>query len=157
MDAPALAECLGELRGWESLLPGTFGRGRARRAHPTYLGARRRGVYVNHELRFVTHDALGYAVMAFATDGTLDQPARETLAARAEGFALGAVRYAGTTFNTLLPLVRTHPIHAIADSLPGVLVYVATTSSKGADRPLVVHADHHGTDHIYPVPGDRLR
>lgn len=157
MDAVTLTARLGEPSGWESLLRGMFGRGRAKPAHAIYTGARRRGVYVNHELRFVAHESLGYAIMAFATTGPLAGWIRETLATQADRFALAAVRRAGITYNTLLPLIASHPIHAIADPFPGVLVYVATTSPKGADRPLVVYADHDGTDHIFPVPGERLR
>ncbi|GAB3433489.1 hypothetical protein [Actinophytocola sediminis] len=157
MDASTLACRLGELRGWEALMRGMFGPGRAKRSYAIYASARRRGVYVNHELRFVVHESLGYAVMAFALTGALAGSVREVLAAQADHFALGAVRRAGVAYNNLLPIAGPHPIHAIADPFPGVRVYVATTSPKGADRPFVVHADQDGTDHIFPVPGERLR
>jgi len=155
--AQRLAHRLGEPGGWRPLMRGMFGDGRARHAHAVYADARSRGVYVNHELRFVANETLGYAIMAFAVTGQLATSDQETLAAQADRFALGAVRRAGSAYNTLLPLTGTHPIHAIADPYPGVHVYVATTSPKGADRPLVVHADRDGTDHIFPVPGERLR
>lgn len=154
MDAPTLARRLDEPSGWASVLRGMFRHGWAKRAHAIYSGAPRKGVYVNHELRFVTHESLGFAVMAFSTTGPLDPSTRQTLAAQAERLPIGTVRRAGTTYNTLLPLAGARPIPAPS---PGVLVYVATTSAKGADRPLVVHAEQNGDDHIYPVPGDRLR
>ncbi|HEY0448933.1 hypothetical protein [Actinophytocola sp.] len=165
MDARTLAGRLEEPSGFAAIMKGMFKNGKANKSHAVYSTAQHKGIYDNHELRFVTHESTGYAIMAFSTTGPLDLRVRETLAAQAERFPLGTVRYECVAYSSLLPWgwhprsydPGEHSIQAIGDPFPGVIVYVAVTSAKGSDRPLVVHANSGGNDYIYPVPGDRLR
>lgn len=165
MDARTLTGRLAEPSGWASVMKGMFRNGRAKKAHAVYSTAQRKGVFDNHELRFVTRESTGYAIMAFSVPGPLDLPIRETLAAQADRFPLGTVRYECEAYGTLRPWgwhqrsydPAAHTIQTIGDPFPGVFVYVAATSTKGSDRPLVVHANKDGNDYVYPVPGDRLR
>ncbi|MPZ79325.1 MAG: hypothetical protein GEV28_02595 [Actinophytocola sp.] len=165
MDAHTLARRLEEPSGFGSVMKGMFKDGKAKKAHAVYSTAQHKGVHENHELRFATHEGIGYAVMAFGTTGPLDPRTRETLAAQAERIPLGTVRYECVAYSSLMPWgwhprsydPGAHSIQAIGDPFPDVIVYVAATSDKGPDRPLVVHAVKDGRDYIYPVPGDRLR
>jgi len=165
MDARTLAGRLDDPSGFATVMKGMFRSGKAKKAHAVWRAARRRGVFETVELRFSTHESFGYAVMAFSVDGPLALRTQETLAAQAERFPLGTVRYESVMYSSLLPLgwhprsydPNDHTINATGDPFPGVYVFVAVTSPKGADRPLVVHVNADGKDYIYPVPGDRLR
>lgn len=160
----ALVARLDTPAGFTSVMKGMFADHRGRKAHAIWTSAQRRGVYPTVELRFSTHDSHGYAVMAFSDRGSIDPDTRETLAAQAERFALGTVRFEATMYAALLPLgwhPRTyepsdHTIEAIADPYPGVRVFIATTNPKAADRPFVAHCVVDGRDYIYPIPGDQL-
>jgi pentatricopeptide repeat protein len=164
MDAHTLAARLAEPSGFASILKGMFKGGKVKKAHAVYSEAQEKGVYDNVELRFEKHESFGYAIMAFSTKGPLELTTRETLAAQAERFPLGTIRYESLPYNTLQPWgwhprsydPSEHSIQAIGDPFPGVIVYVAVTGTKGSDRPLVVHAGKDGKDYIYPVPRDLL-
>jgi len=164
MDAHTLAGQLAEPSGFASILKGMFKGGKVKKAHEIYAGAQDKGVYDNVELRFAKHEEYGYAIMAFSTKGPLDLNTRETLAAQADRFPLGTIRYESLPYTTLQPWgwhprsydPSDHSIQAIGDPFPGVIVYVVLTGTKGSQRPLVVHANKDGKDYIYPVPADRL-
>jgi pentatricopeptide repeat protein len=165
MNASELAAKLDSPAGFASVMKGMFRNGKAKKAHAVWQSAQRKGVYDTVELRFATHESYGYVVMAFSDAGQLALPTRETLAAQAERFPLGTIRYESMMYSSLMPLgwhprsydPNDHTINALADPHPGVHVFVAVTSPKGPDRPLVAHCVVDGNDYIYPVPGDRLR
>lgn len=165
MNAQALAASFDSQSGFAAVMKGMFRNGKAKKAHAVWTSAQRKGVYDAVELRFATHESFGYAVIAFATDGPLDLPTRELLAAQADRFPLGTIRYESMSYTSLMPLgwhpraydPNDHTIEALADPHAGVHVFVAVTSPKGPDRPYVAHCVADGKDWIYPVPGDRLR
>ncbi|TDV40092.1 hypothetical protein [Actinophytocola oryzae] len=162
MNADALAATLDNPSGFGTVMRGMFRNGRGRKAHAIWTSAQRKGVYETVELRFATHDSYGYAVMAFSDNGPIELPTRESLAAHADRFPLGTIRYESMMYSSLMPLgwhpsSYDHAVDGIADPYPGVRVFTAVTSPKGADRPLIAHCVVDGKDYIYPVPGDRLR
>lgn len=165
MNASALAAKLDTPGGFAGVMKGMFRTGKAEKARELWQSAEHKGVYETVELRFATHESFGYAVMAFSERGLLDLPTRETLAAQAERFPLGTIRYESVAYSSLMPLgwypraydPINHTIVALAAPYPGVHTFVALTSPKGADRPLVAHCVVDGRDHVYPVPGDRVR
>lgn len=165
MNAHALAASLDEPSGFAAVMKGMFAGGKAKKAHAIWAAAQHRGVYDVVELRFATHESFGYAVLAFAVNGPLDLPTRETLAAQVDRFPLGTIRYEALPYSSLMPLgwhprsydPNDHTIEAIADPHPGVHVFVTTTSPNGPDRPYVAHCVVDGKDHIFPIPGERLR
>ena len=165
MNAQELAATLDTPSGFATVLRGMFRNGKARKANALWSAAARKGVYDTTELRFATHESFGYAVMAFSVTGPLDLPTRETLAGQAERSPLGTIRYESASYSALEPLgwhprsydPNDHSVNAIGDPFPGVYVFTAVTSPKGADRPFVAHCVVDGKDYIYPVPGDRLR
>ena len=165
MNAEALAASFDQPSGFAAVMKGMFRNGKAKKAHAIWSSAQRKGVYETVELRFSTHEEYGYAVIAFADNGPMDLRTRETLAAQAERFPLGTVRYESWVYSTLEPHgwhprsfdPNDHTIDAIGDPIPGVHVFTAVTKTKGADRPLVAHCVVDGKDYIYPIPGDRLR
>jgi pentatricopeptide repeat protein len=166
VNAAALAASLDTPSGFAAVMKGMFRNGKAKKAHALWTSAQSKGVYETVELRFATHESTGYAVMAFSHRGPIDLRTRETLAAQAERFPLGTLRYESWVYSSLEPHgwhhrlnwdPNDHTIDAIADPIPGVRVFTAVTKPKGADRPLVAHCVVDGKDYIYPVPGDRLR
>ena len=165
MNAEALAASFGQPSGFAAVMKGMFRNGKAKKAHAVWTSAQRKGVYETVELRFATHEEYGYAVMAFSDRGPIDLRTRETLAAQAERFPLGTIRYESWSYSSLEPLgwhprsydPNDHTINAISDPFPGIHVFTALTKPKGADRPLVAHCVVDGKDYVYPVPGDRLR
>lgn len=166
MNNQAVAATLDSPTGFASILKGMFRNGKAKKAHAVWTSAQRKGVYETVELRFSTHEGTGYAVMAFSDNGPIDLPTRETLAAQAERFPLGTLRYESWMYSSLEAHgwhprgswdPNDHTIDAIADPFPGVHVFTAVTKPKGADRPLVAHCVVDGKDYLYPIPGDRLR
>jgi pentatricopeptide repeat protein len=165
MNADALAATLTSPTGFAAVMKGMFRNGKAKKAHAIWKSAQSKGVYETVELRFSTHESFGYAVMAFSDSGPIDLKTRETLAAQAERFPLGTVRYESVMYSSLEPLgwhprsydPNDHSINTIGEPYPGVRVFTAVTSPKGAHRPLVVHAVVDGKDYIYPVPADRVR
>ena len=165
MNASALAAKLDRPGGFAGVMKGMFRNGKAKKAHALWQSAERKGVHDGVELRFATHESFGYVVLAFSERGPLDLPTRETLAAQAEQFPLGTIRYESMAYSSLMPLgwhpvsydPNDHTIAALGDPYPGVHVLVAVTSPKGADRPFVAHCVVDGKDYVYPVPGDRVR
>lgn len=164
MNADGLLATFDTPEGFASVMKGMFSGNRARKAHTIWTSAQRRGVYETVELRFATHDAYGYAVMAFSEEGPIDVNMSENLAAEADRFPMGTVRYESIMYSALMPLgwhPRTydphdHTIDAIGEPYPGVRVFTAVTSPKGPDRPYVAHCVVDDKDYIYPIPGDRL-
>ncbi|MFL6127218.1 hypothetical protein [Actinophytocola sp.] len=164
VDAAALAASFDRPSGFAAVMKGMFRNGKATKAHTLWASAQRKGVYPTVELRFSTHDATGYAVMAFSDHGPIDLPTQETLAAQAERFPLGTLRYEAWVYSALDPHgwhprswdPNAHTIDAIADPYPGIHVFTAVTKPKGADRPLVAHCVVDGRNYLYPIPGDRL-
>jgi hypothetical protein len=164
VDTAALAASLDRESGFAALMRGMFSEGKAKQAHAIWTSAQRRGVYETVELRFATHEGTGYAVMAFSDSGPIDSSTRETLAAQADRFPLGTLRYESWTYSSLEPHgwhphtwdPDAHTIEAIADPYPGIHVFTAVTRPKGADRPLVAYCVVDGRDYVYPIPGDRL-
>lgn len=165
MNAQALAASFDSPTGFAAVMKGMFSSGKAKKAHAVWTSAQRKGVHAAVELRFATHESFGYAVMAFATDGPLDVPTREHLAAQADRFPLGVLRYESMSYTSLMPLHRhprsydrnAHTVEALGEPHPGVHVFVAVTSPKGPGRPYVAHCVVDGRDWIYPIPGDRVR
>lgn len=165
MNAQALAASFESPSGFAAVMKGMFRNGKAKKAHAVWTSAQRKGVHDTVELRFATHESFGYAVIAFATDGPLDLPTRELLAAQADRVPLGTIRYESTSYTSLMPLhwhprsydPNDHTVEALGEPHPGVHVFVAVTSPKGPDRPYVAHCVVDGKDWIYPIPGDRLR
>lgn len=165
MDPNQVAGTLAEPGGFAALMTGMFKGGKAKKAHAIYSGAQRKGVHRTAELRYATHEGLGNAIMAFSTDGALDHDVRDRLARQAERFPLGTIRYESWSYSTLEPWgwhprsydPSDHTIDSIADPYDGVIVYTAVVGTKGADRPLAIHASKDGKDYIYPVPGKALR
>jgi hypothetical protein len=161
----ALAAKLDSPSGFASVMKGMFSGAKGKKAHAVWESAQRKGVHDLVELRFATHEEYGYAVLAFAENGPLDLRTREDLAAQAERFPLGTIRYESVMYSSLEPLgwhprsydPTDHTINAISDPIPGVHVLVAVTKPKGADRPYVAHCVVDGKDYVYPIPGDRLR
>jgi pentatricopeptide repeat protein len=152
-------------QGFAAVMKGMFKNGKAKKAHAVWSSAQRKGVYETVELRFAKHEDTGYAVMAFSDHGPIDLPTQETLAVQAERFPLGTLRYESWSYSGLEPHgwhprswdPNDHSIDAIAEPYPGVHVFTAVVSPKGANRPLVAHCVVDGKDYIYPIPGDRLR
>ncbi|MBB4906403.1 hypothetical protein [Actinophytocola algeriensis] len=170
MNAHALAASFDSPAGFAAVMKGMFSGGKAKKAHAIWASAQRKGVYEAVELRFATHESFGYAVLAFSVNGPLDLPTQELLAAQADRFPLGTIRYEALPYSTLAPLgwhpdnhdpdnhdPNDHTISALGDPHPGVFVFVTTTSPKGPDRPYVAHCVVDGKDYVFPVPGDRLR
>jgi pentatricopeptide repeat protein len=146
--------------GFTSVMKGMFRNGKGKKAHAIWTSAQRKGVHETVELRFATHESYGYAVMAFSDLGRIDLRIQETIAAQAERFPLVAVRHESVMYSSLMTLgghPNDHTIDALGDPYPGVRVFTALTSPKGADRPLIAHCVVDGEDYIYPIPGDRLR
>ncbi len=165
MNAQALAASLDSPSGFAAVMKGMFRNGKAKKAYAVWAAAQRKGVYDVSELRFATHESLGYAVLAFSVDGFLDLPTREHLAAQADRFPLGTIRYEALPYSSLMPLgwhprgydPNAHTVEALGDPHPGVLVFVTTTNPKNPDRPYVAHCVADGKDYIFPIPGERLR
>lgn len=157
MNASALAVRLAGPSGFASIMKGMFGGGKAKQAQAIWRSARQKGVYDLTELRFVTHEAVGYAVMAFTTAGRLAEPVQESLAAQAEQLPAGTIRGESRMYSALMPIGRQPHVDVLGEAHPGALVFVTVTSPKGSNRPLVAHCVVDGRDYIYPVPGDRLR
>ena len=165
MDTAALAASFDRPSGFIAVMRGMFRTGKAKAAHALWTAAQRRGIYDIAELRFSTHESTGYAVLAFAEHGPVDLPTREALAAQADRFPLGTLRYESRMYSGLEPhgwhptswAASDHTIDAIADQYPGIHVFTAVTKPKGADRPLVAHCVVDGRDYVYPIPGDRVR
>jgi hypothetical protein len=166
VNAEALAAGFDSPTGFAAVMKGMFRNGKAKKAHATWMSAQSKGVYECAELRFSTHESTGYAVMAFSDRGPIDLSTREALAAQAERFPLGTLRYESWVYSSLEPHgwhprldwdANDHTIDAIADPHPGIHVFTAVTKPKGADRPLVAHCVVDGKNYIYPIPGDRLR
>jgi hypothetical protein len=165
VNAQALAASLDGPSGFAAVTKGMFRNGKAKQAQAVWDAARCRGVYDAVELRFATHESFGYAVLAFSTTGPIALPDRESLAAQAERFPLGTVRYESTMYSSLMPLgwhprsydPNAHSVDAIGDPFPGVHVLTAVTSPKGPDRPYIAHCVTDGRDYVYPIPGDRVR
>lgn len=165
MNAQALAASFDSPSGFAAVMKGMFSGGKAKKAHAVWTSAQRKGVHDAVELRFATHQAFGYAVMAFSTDGPLDLPTRETLAAQVDRFPLGTIRYESVSYWSLMPLgwhphsydPNDHTIETLAGPHPGVHVFVAVTGPMGPGRPLVAHCVVDGKNWIYPIPADRLR
>jgi hypothetical protein len=151
--------------GFASVMKGMFSSGKGKKAHAIWTSAQRKGVHETVELRFATHESHGFAVMAFSDLGRINPRIRKTLAAQAERFALGTIRYESTMYSSLMPLgwdpgsydPNDHTIDALGDPYPGVRVFTTLTSPKGANRPLIAHCVVDGKDYIYPIPGDQLR
>lgn len=165
MNTDAVAATLDTPSGFASVMKGMFSAGRGKKAHAIWTSAQRKGVHETVELRFATHESHGFAVMAFSDRGRIDLRIRNTLAAQAEHFQLGTIRYESMMYSSLMPLgwdahsydPNDHTIDALADPYPGVRVFTTLTSPKGADRPLIAHCVVDGRDYIYPIPGDQLR
>jgi hypothetical protein len=165
VNAEALAAGFDSPMGFAAVMKGIFRNGKGKKAHAIWTSAQRKGVYETVELRFSTHESYGYAVMAFSDQGPIDLRTREELAAQAERFPLGTLRYESWMFSSLEPLgwhprsydPNDHTINAIGDPYPGIRVFTAVTSPKGAHRPLVAHCVVDGNDYIYPIPEDRLK
>jgi pentatricopeptide repeat protein len=165
VNVAALAAQLDSPAGFASVMKGMFKNGKGKKAHAIWSSAQRKGVYETVELRFAKHEDTGYTVMAFSEYGRLDLPTRETLAAQAERFPLGILRYESWSYSGLEPHgwhprsydPNDHTIDAIAEPFPGVHVFTAVVSPKGANRPLVAHCVVDGRNYIYPIPGDRVR
>lgn len=164
MNTGALAEKFETASGFASVMKGMFRNGKGKKAHAIWTSAQRKGVYETVELRFAKHEDTGYTVMAFSDNGPIDLPTRETLAAQAERFPLGTLRYESWSYSSLEPHgwhprsfdPNDHSIDTIADPYPGVYVFTAVVSPKGANRPLVAHCVVDGKNYIYPIPGDRV-
>ena len=165
MNAEAVAATLDTPSGFASMMKGMFRNGKGKNAHSVWMSAQRKGVYETAELRFATHESYGHAVMAFSEQGWIDLRIQEALAAQAERIPITTIRYESTMYSSLMPLgwdphsydPNDHTIDALGDPFPGVRVFTALTSPKGADRPLIAHCVVDGRDYIYPIPGDRLR
>jgi hypothetical protein len=166
VDTAALAASFDRPSGFAVVMRGMFRNGKAKAAHALWTAAERKGIHEIVELRFSTHESTGYAVLAFAEHDPVDDlPIFEALAAEAERFPLGTLRYESRTYSGLEPHgwhpgsweASDHTIDAIADPYPGIHVLTAVTKPKGADRPLVAHCVVDGRDYVYPIPGDRLR
>jgi pentatricopeptide repeat protein len=165
VNAQALAASFDSPSGFAAVMKGMFKNGKAKKAHALWTSAQRKGVHDAVELRFATHESFGYAVIAFSVNGPLDLPTRENLAAQADRFPLGTIRYEALPYSSLMPLgwhprnydPNDHTIEALGDPHPGVFVFVTTTSPKGPDRPYVAHCVVDGKDYVYPIPGERLR
>jgi len=165
VNTAALATSFDRPSGFAAVMKGMFRNSKAKKAHTLWTSAQRKGVYETVELRFATHEGTGYAVMAFSDNGPIDLRTRETLAAQAERFPLGTLRYESWVYSALEPHgwhprswdPNDHTIDAIAEPYPGVHVFTAVAKAKGADRPLVAHCVVDGKDYIYPIPGDRVR
>lgn len=166
MNADAVAATLGTPAGFTAVMKGMFAGGKGKKSHAVWTSAQRKGVYENVELRFATHDGTGYVVMAFSDNGPIDLRTQEDLAAQAERFPLGTIRYESWVYSALEPHgwhprlswdANDHTIDAIAEPYPGVHVFTAVTKAKGPDRPLTAYCVVDGKDYIYPIPGDRLR
>lgn len=164
MDTHTLAARLGDPSGFASVMGGLFKGGKAKKAHAVYSAADEKGVYETVELRHATHESNGYAIMAFSTKGPLDGEARTILARMASAVPLGTIRYESMPYTGLDPW-RWHPrsydpsentIPTIGDGHPGVVVFTITCGTKGAERPLVIHARKDGKDWIYPIPAKKL-
>lgn len=165
MNAQAIAASFESPSGFAAVMKGMFRNGKAKKAHALWTSAQRKGVHDAVELRFVTHESYGYAVLAFSVDGPLDLHTREHLAAQAERFPLGTIRYEALPYSSLMPLgwhprnydPNDHTIEALGEPHPGVFVFVTTTSPKGVNRPYVAHCVVDGKDYVYPIPGERRR
>jgi hypothetical protein len=156
VNADALAARLDSPAGFVAVMKGMFRTGKGKRAHAIWTSAQSKGIYETVELRFATHESFGYAVLAFTDQGRIDLATQEILAAQAERFPLGTIRYGSVMYSSLEPL-GAHPVNAIAEPYQGVRVFTAVTSPKGAHRPLVAHCVVDGDDYVYPIPADRLR
>lgn len=158
MNVDTLVTTLDSPTGFAAVMKGMFRNGKGKKSHAIWVSARRKGVHETVELRFATHDSYGYVVMAFSEHGPMDLRTAEILAAQAERVPLGTIRRESTMYSSLQPLADTtgHIVSAIGDPYPGVHVFSALTSPKGANRPLVAHCVVDGVDYVYPIPADRL-
>jgi hypothetical protein len=164
VNADVLLATLDTPLGFASVMKGMFAANRGKKAHAVWTSAQRKGIYETVELRFATHDSYGYAVMAFSDAGPVDLATHDALAAEADQFPMGTIRYESVMYSALMPLgwhprgydPNDHTVDAIGDPYPGVRVFTAVTSPKGPDRPLVAHCVVDGHDYIYPIPGDQL-
>jgi hypothetical protein len=166
MDRKQFEQSLSTLNGFKAIFGGLFGGGKAKSSFEIYRSAQKKGVYDITVLRREKHDDYHYAIMAFSTNGNIDNDTLQIITERANEVSLGTIRYEALSYTKLESYrggsesfaAENTEIVSIADDIEDVFVFPAAESSESAlDCPFLIYANKDGKDYIFPVAGKRLK